>query len=586
MPVTTIRGGRQITDATIPYADIQNVASGNAVLGNDSGTTNAVVREIVLGSNTLLGRGSTGNIAAITLGTGLSFSGSVLSSSSITSVGTNDLNKSNGSGGVVQSYVFSSSNANLTLGDTSLALGDRVITCQSSATNNNIVIKGKGSAGYAGLEGASNSNNRVRLTDTYALVQQTNSTDSNISAFLIIENDISIISKRSTVTNAVIEALRVQSASNSTVTTGTGVSLSLSSQVAGSTWVTSSSFESVSTNLSPQNFDLVFKTLLSGTNTERVRIISSGQLKLSAYTSSSSFTGTAAGYLAFDSSGNVLTVAVPTGGGITSLNTLTGATQTFANDTNVTITSLSSTHTLGWNGTLAVARGGTSFGTYAVGDILYASGTSAFTKLPIGTAGQLLRVNSGATAPEWYTSTLLTTSTASTLSSSIITSTAFTNTLYTIPSNSLVANQRIRMTVYGRYTNTTTTVQYLMLSFRAGATTLVATPTWTNSTTPNFAIPIQSGQTDRGWILVIEATVTAVGASTTWTTFLDASFTNQSGTGSTAISGPTQRIIASSIATTGPASTGTIALQLYGYWAVNTATKSITVQTVTFENIN
>lgn len=48
-----------------------------------------------------------------------------------------------------------------------------------------------------------------------------------------------------------------------------------------------------------------------------------------------------------------------TGSGITSLGGQTGATQTFANDTNVTISSASNTHTLGWTGSLAVARGGT-----------------------------------------------------------------------------------------------------------------------------------------------------------------------------------------------------------------------------------
>jgi len=43
-------------------------------------------------------------------------------------------------------------------------------------------------------------------------------------------------------------------------------------------------------------------------------------------------------------------------GGITSLNGLTAAAQTFANDTNVTISSSGSTHTLGWTGTLAKTR--------------------------------------------------------------------------------------------------------------------------------------------------------------------------------------------------------------------------------------
>lgn len=35
------------------------------------------------------------------------------------------------------------------------------------------------------------------------------------------------------------------------------------------------------------------------------------------------------------------------------------------------------------------------------GDVIYATGSSAVTRLGIGTAGQILKVNSGATAPEW-----------------------------------------------------------------------------------------------------------------------------------------------------------------------------------------
>jgi hypothetical protein len=54
-------------------------------------------------------------------------------------------------------------------------------------------------------------------------------------------------------------------------------------------------------------------------------------------------------------------------------------------------------------GTLAAANGGTGQATYAVGDILYASSTTALSKLPIGTANQILTVNTGATAPQWAT---------------------------------------------------------------------------------------------------------------------------------------------------------------------------------------
>jgi hypothetical protein len=39
----------------------------------------------------------------------------------------------------------------------------------------------------------------------------------------------------------------------------------------------------------------------------------------------------------------------------------------------------------------------------AAGDLVYGTGTDTFTKLSVGTAGQVLTVNSGATAPEWKT---------------------------------------------------------------------------------------------------------------------------------------------------------------------------------------
>ena len=73
-------------------------------------------------------------------------------------------------------------------------------------------------------------------------------------------------------------------------------------------------------------------------------------------------------YLSFQSAGSpppstasvVLTVTqqsgIMAGTGMTALNGLTGAVQTFVNDTNVTITSSGTSHTLGWSGTLADNR--------------------------------------------------------------------------------------------------------------------------------------------------------------------------------------------------------------------------------------
>jgi hypothetical protein len=54
---------------------------------------------------------------------------------------------------------------------------------------------------------------------------------------------------------------------------------------------------------------------------------------------------------------------------------------------------------------IAVNKGGTGFGSYTGGDMMYASGASAMSKLNKGTAGQMMVMNGAATAPSW-TSTL------------------------------------------------------------------------------------------------------------------------------------------------------------------------------------
>lgn len=87
---------------------------------------------------------------------------------------------------------------------------------------------------------------------------------------------------------------------------------------------------------------------------------------------------------------------------------------TRTNDTNVTLT-LSGSPTLalnaavgvavGWTGQLAATRGGTGYGAYTAGDLLYASSTTALAKLAIGSASDLLTVSGG--APAWIARTAL-----------------------------------------------------------------------------------------------------------------------------------------------------------------------------------
>jgi hypothetical protein len=56
-------------------------------------------------------------------------------------------------------------------------------------------------------------------------------------------------------------------------------------------------------------------------------------------------------------------------------------------------------------GTLVAANGGTGFASYTVGDIIYASGTTAFTKLAASTSGYILQTNGAASAPTWVANT-------------------------------------------------------------------------------------------------------------------------------------------------------------------------------------
>lgn len=97
------------------------------------------------------------------------------------------------------------------------------------------------------------------------------------------------------------------------------------------------------------------------------------------------------------SSGSTLEWFSPAGGGIASLGGQSGSSQTFGNDTNVTISSASNVHTLGWNGQLSVARGGTGLQRITEGYYLRGNGLNALDML----SPQATRDDIGALAGTW-----------------------------------------------------------------------------------------------------------------------------------------------------------------------------------------
>jgi hypothetical protein len=116
-----------------------------------------------------------------------------------------------------------------------------------------------------------------------------------------------------------------------------------------------------------------------------------------------------------------LTTALPVTSGGTSFNTFTTGDTLYCSATNTlsklaigtagqvlvvsggvpSWSAITLSNTSSVTGTLAATNGGTGFASYAVGDLIYASTTTAFSKLAVGTAGQVLTVSGG--VPTWAT---------------------------------------------------------------------------------------------------------------------------------------------------------------------------------------
>jgi len=99
----------------------------------------------------------------------------------------------------------------------------------------------------------------------------------------------------------------------------------------------------------------------------------------------------------------------------------------------VTGSSLTSVGTIGtgvWQGTaVAAAYGGTGLSSYTIGDILYASGSTALSKLSAGTSGYILTSGGAGVAPSWTAAASVN---ASNLSGTTLNATIVTSSLTTV----------------------------------------------------------------------------------------------------------------------------------------------------------
>jgi hypothetical protein len=149
------------------------------------------------------------------------------------------------------------------------------------------------------------------------------------------------------------------------------------------------------------------------------------------------------------------------------------------------------------SGTLPLANGGTGLTSFTAGDLVYfASGTS-FTKLGIGTAGQYLTVNSGATAPQWTTAVASGVSSITFGSTGLTPSTATTGAVTVAgtlsPANGgtgVVNNAAATLTRSGNHALTITTSATTSITLPTAGTlaTLAGSETFTNKTLTNPTI--------------------------------------------------------------------------------------------------
>jgi hypothetical protein len=143
-----------IDNDAVTYAKIQNVAA-NSVLTR-AAITSGDVGETALGLSQLLGRGQTGNIAPITLGTGLSMSGTALSAS--------------GGSGTVTSVDVSG-------GLTGLSFSGGPVTTSGTITMAGTLAAGNGGTGQVGPYG----NGQLLIGNGTGLTAATLTAGSNVS---------------------------------------------------------------------------------------------------------------------------------------------------------------------------------------------------------------------------------------------------------------------------------------------------------------------------------------------------------------------------------------------------------------------
>jgi hypothetical protein len=180
------------------------------------------------------------------------------------------------------------------------------------------------------------------------------------------------------------------------------------------------------------------------------------------------------GKLYYKNNSGVVTLlanAFAAAGTVTSVNGSGGS-------TGMTLTGgpITSSGTLTIGGTLAATNGGTGFGSYAVGDVLYASSTTALSKLSVGTNGYVLTLVSG--VPAWQPVGAGSNVTSISFGSTGLTPATATNGVVTVAGTLVATSGGTGFATYtagkALYSDTTTTIANGTLPTTGGGTGLAS----------------------------------------------------------------------------------------------------------------
>lgn len=288
-------------------------AWGTSILGTGSANTiSKFTGTGTIGNSTITDTGSLITLSSLTNATGGIYNGSFLASnagqttSSISWLGT--------SANMESAFILNYSTTTTLLGAGSnyiaVPILGRTLTEAASGTHNLFAQLGI-QAGVLNLGTATTTNAATVYIEgaTTGTAGPTNNYALWVDDGVTRLDGTALINNTNSAGNTVIVPATFQRSTTTTPAVGIGSAIDFSTQTGASTFKNGGRIQSISTNVTggSEAFDLVFNTLTGSVLlNERLRILSTGQLKFNAYTSSGSFGGTPVAALMTNSTGDVI----------------------------------------------------------------------------------------------------------------------------------------------------------------------------------------------------------------------------------------------------------------------------------------